>query len=180
VVVGRFCSSTLLLISLAGFQACQRGEPKKDSGNPLQSAPGALDNIDQYVNEAPLFPSSGPLATLRKIAPLKHETVAYQDNPYVEGAKLEFRTLDFEGLTLYGVVDGGELAPISITITNSKWGLREGLNVGVSFDKVLAVLGPKSLSEKGQVKSFAGEAQTVDFTVVQNKITKIQLFYYFD
>ena len=136
--------------------------------------------IDQFVYDAPLFIKDKSLIALRKLDQLKDERVKKESNPHIPGKIIEYRTLLFEGLKIYGSVhEQKELWPIQITVTDSRWKILNKLNVGSSVEQIEQVLG-KPTKEYSNIKQYCGETECVDFYIKDAKIIKVELNYYLD
>ena len=139
--------------------------------------------IDKFVWEAPLFIKDKSLTALRKLAPLKFEEVYEKPNPHVPGENIEYKGLDFDGLSIFGEVKNqSELAPIHIIITDKRWQILKELNVGTNIERIEQVLG-KATYEYGntkEVKEYKGETNSIIFHTEDTSIKKIELVYYAD
>lgn len=136
--------------------------------------------IDQFVHGAPLFIKDKSLTALRKLDQLKDERVKKESNPHIPEKIIEYRTLFFEGLKIYGAIhEQKELMPIQITVTDSRWKIINKLNVGSSVDQIEQVLG-KPTKEYSNIKQYCGETECVDFYIKDAKIIKMELNYYLD
>jgi len=140
-----------------------------------------LAKVDQFVWNGLLFlKDKSSLKDVRKLARLQREETKTVVNKHAPRETYEFKTLIFEGLTLYGfVTPKQELGLTRVIITNPRWKIREGLDVGTSADRIERVLGtPK---EKGaEFLKYEGETEQVHFYVQKNRITKVEFFHYFD
>ena len=133
--------------------------------------------IDKFVDEAPLFIEEKSLIALRKLAPLKFEGVEKIPNQLILSEPLEYKTLEFDGLSIFGLVQNqSELPTPLITITDEKWKILNGLNVGTDIERVEQVLG-KATYAYGDIKEYCGETHCVLFHTKGIKIIKIVLFY---
>ena len=136
--------------------------------------------IDKFVHDAPVFLKDTSLKALRKLNSLKGESVTDSPNPHVAGEKIEFRTLTYNGLTIYGrVLNKSKLSPIQITVTDSRWKILNNLNVGTSSERIEQKLGIPTKEYSG-VKQYCGETECVNFHAKERKITKVELNYYSD
>jgi len=136
--------------------------------------------IDKFVHEAPLFIKDKSLSSLRKLAPLKFEGVDKIPNSHVPGENLEYKTLEFDGLSIFGLVKKQrELSLNHIIVTDEKWKILEGLNVGINVNRVAQVLG-KPTYEYDNIKEYCGETECVRFFAKETKIIKVDFIYYSD
>lgn len=138
-----------------------------------------LAQVDRFAWTGPLFLKDHRLATLRTLAPLLGEDRVSRQNPHDPKLTDWFETLKYEGLTVYGSVQRGELRPIQVSITSAKWAIRRNLNVGAKESALKSVLGEPS-EIKGAVLSYRGETEQIDFHVEYGKIQKIVFTYYAD
>jgi hypothetical protein len=100
------------------------------------------EKIDHYVLNAPLFPKDSSLNTAKALGVLQHEDIKKAPSQHIVGEVVEYRTLVFDGLELYGrIKQGTEFLPIRITITRYTWKLRDGLDVGAASDHIQEILG---------------------------------------
>jgi hypothetical protein len=139
-----------------------------------------LEKIDQFVWNAPLFlnKNASSLQTARSVGKLQHEEIKKEPNQYIPDEVLEYRTLKFDGLVIYGRVEKGtEFLPITITISKDTWRVRDNLNVGTSTDHIREILG-SPMKITGDYWEFQGESERVRFFVNGKTITKIELIYY--
>jgi len=136
--------------------------------------------IDRFAWDGPLFLKDKSLPALRRLGQLKAESVQKAANRHNPAQTDEFRTLRFDGLEIYGFVGASqELWPIHVTITDVHWKVLHGLDVGAPSERVLNVLGqPKEMT--GNIMTYQGETERVDFHVSKNRITKIEFHYYLD
>ena len=89
-------------------------------------------------------------------------------------------TLQFDGLEIYGYLNSpNELSLIHVTITSPKWEILYGLNVGSYASRISQYLG-SPIDEKKSIKSYCGESERVEFSTENNRISKVELFYYMD
>lgn len=136
--------------------------------------------IDKFVHDAPLFLKDTSLHVLRKLDHLKNESIIDKENPHITGEKLEFRTLTFNGLTIYGrVLNKSELRPIIIRVTDPCWKIFYGLNVGTNSDRIEQKLGTPT-KEYSYVKQYCGETECVNFHTKSSEIIEVELIYYED
>jgi hypothetical protein len=136
--------------------------------------------IDRFVYDAPLFIRGKSLPALRKLGPLKKERIDRRPNPHDPGKMLEYRTLTFKGLTVRGFVnDQNELAIIQISVTDSRWKILHGLNVGSPAAGIGKVLG-KATREEKNTREYCGETECVDFNVKKGRIAEVVFNYYSD
>jgi hypothetical protein len=136
--------------------------------------------IDRFVYDAPLFIRGKSLPALRKLGPLKKERVDRRPNPHDPLKTIEYRTLEFKGLTLIGfVLDHNNLEIIQITVTDSRWKIRDGLNVGSPAAGIEKILG-KPTGEDKNAREYCGETECVVFGMKKGRIAKIELNYYSD
>jgi hypothetical protein len=121
--------------------------------------------VDEFAWHAPLFIHSELLEDLRSLGPLLHEDVATMPNTHDPNQLEEFRTLVFDGLELYGwVAPAGSFKPIRAVVTNSRWRIGDGLDVGTTAARIETVLGP--LTEvSDSVFRYEGETERVNFHV---------------
>ena len=125
-----------------------------------------------------MFLKDSSLKTAKALGVLQHEDIKKEPNQYIPGEILEYRTLVYDGLVLYGRVDKGtDFLPITITITKEIWKLRDGLNVGAASGHIREILGaPMKISHN--IWEYQGESEQVHFHVKGKTITKIELIYY--
>jgi len=139
-----------------------------------------IARIDQFVGSAPLFIKNKSLPEIRAIGALINEIMVTEPSKYYPGRFVEYRTLQFDGLVIYGrVSSSGEFGPITITISKSQWHILYGLDVGVSVEKVRATLGPPTKQAQGAYE-YCGETECAQFLVDRDKVTQIELRYYAD
>lgn len=133
--------------------------------------------VDQYLRQTPAFLHDRSLAALRALGPLQHEHTRTLTDPYDPIRVNEYRTLVFEGLTIDGlVVSGQDLWPTRVTVTTAGWEMPERLNVGSAIEHVVAVLGAPSGSTPA-VLAYPGASESVNFSVHNDRIIRIELIY---
>jgi hypothetical protein len=176
----------ILAVFIMAIQGCDQVKQKQQSTESadFQKWAEIAKKIDEFVYQGPLFlgqnSSRKSLSEIRQLGEIKNESVKYANNPHVEGEKIEFRTFVFEGLVLYGVVDKQNFYAITIIITNPKWKILYDLNVESPASRVPAALGQPPRPMQGPVERFSGQTESVDFTIDNGKIAKIEFNYYFD
>lgn len=136
--------------------------------------------IDKFVYDAPVFIKDRSLITLKKLGKFKKERIEKQQNPHDSTKTIEYRTLTFKGLIISGFIqDQNKFAIIQIIVTDSRWKILNGLNVGSSRERIIKVLGNPS-NEEDNIIEYSGETESVNFQIKKNKIIKIELNYYSD
>src|SRR5512133_827181 len=167
------------MTSLISAFGCKRSEEKKRMAMvaKAEESSAVFEKIDQFVYDGPLFLKDKTLAQERQLGVLKNEKVTFEANPHVDDAKIEFRTLQFDGLEVSGIVDKESFSAISVTVTDPRWQILHDLNVGSPAARVPQVLGQPPRSMNGPVEEFTGLTETVKFTVSQGKISKIDFIY---
>lgn len=136
--------------------------------------------IDKFVSNGPVFLKGKNLGQMRALAPLRNEKVEEVPNPHVPGRTVEFRTLTFDGLVIYGdVPKQNTLAPIRVVVTSAAWKIEWGLSVGAPIAKVGEVLGEPS-EARGDTVRYCGETDCVTFAYANGRVLKIEFNYYAD
>jgi hypothetical protein len=136
--------------------------------------------IDKFVEEGPQFIGKKTLSELRKLGVLKHEKVEKSPNSYIPGKIIEYRTLVFDGLEIYGDTPRPQkLVPIRVIVTDSKWPIQNGLSVGSPEARVIEALGKPNKIHNGSLE-YCGETDRVYFFTVNGKVTKIEFSFYAD
>ncbi len=136
--------------------------------------------IDRFVDEGPQFLGKKTLPELRKLGVLKREKVEKSPNPHIPGKVVEYRTLVFDGLEIYGDVhEPQKLAPIRVVVTSSKWQIQNGLSVGSPETSVTEALGKPNKVHGGSLE-YCGETDCVYFFTAKGKVTKIEFSFYAD
>jgi hypothetical protein len=136
--------------------------------------------IDKFVYNAPLFINDRSLKALKKLGKFKNEHIDKQQNPHDSTKIIEYRTLTFKGLIISGFIqDQIKLSIIQIIVTDSRWKILNGLNVGSSSERINKVLGEPTTDENN-IKEYCGETECVNFQIKKNKIIKVELNYYSD
>jgi hypothetical protein len=167
----------LLVVAIAGSAVAAYG----NGARPRLSADDRLRRIDEFVWEGALFMKGHrTLPQVRRLPTFRDEKIQKAANPHVNGQTDEYRTLRYEGLEVYGLVTPSlEFRPIRMSITTSRWKIRDGLVVGTSPARIARVLGPPTV-HTGSVVQYQGETERVSFHVENGIITKIEFLHYAD
>lgn len=149
--------------------------------------------IEQFIYEGPLFLQDNSVTAIRNLGEKNElvETDIHSDDPsqygHIQGSKIwkwdGLEIIGFEFEESYGrILDPSEVIskkvrPELITITSPRWKLLNGLEVEMSADRVIEVLGQPQRRE-GDALIFGGDPSEVTFYINENKITKIIFWYY--
>lgn len=137
-----------------------------------------MEMIDRFVSEGAQFLGKKTLPNLRKLGVLKHEKVEKSPNPHMPGKVIEYRTLVFDGLEIYGdIPEPQKLAPIRVVVTSSKWEIQKGLSVGSPISRVTETLGQPNKTNGGTLE-YCGETDCVYFSATKGKVSKIEFSFY--
>src|SRR6266566_5077132 len=112
------------------------------SAEPVETQLARMAKIDRFVLDGELFLKDKSLSAIRKLEPPKKESVKKESNPYDAAQSYEYRTFRFEGLEIYGLVrPSDQFWPVHVTVTDARWKILNGLDVGTSATKIAEVLG---------------------------------------
>jgi hypothetical protein len=144
----------------------------------LTALPALGADIDRFVRSGPLFLSDTSLAAVRELGTLRSESVKRLVDPYDPLRVDEFRTLVFDGLEIYGLVDARQVVwPMRVTVTQPQWKIRDDLGVGTSVERLVAVLGAPA-ERTAEVLLYRGQAEYVNFFARGERIERIEFIYY--
>ena len=136
--------------------------------------------IDEYIFNAPIFMKGKTLSEIRNIGKLKREYSEKKQNPHDASLIDTFVTLQFEGLEIYGYLKKQDILwPIRIIITEPKWKISNGLDVGTPSLNILKLLGSPTLKTDNKIE-YCGETDCVYFYEDKKIISKIEFHYYLD
>lgn len=135
--------------------------------------------IDEFVwNALTDLPDGAPLAKARALGKPPVERGRQLDNEYEPGQKIEERTLVYDGLEVTGqVTASGKFRLWHAKVTKAGWRVRDGLGVGASVEALARVLGCAN-AQSGDVLTYSGETENVQFTVRDGRIAGVELFVY--
>jgi len=149
------------------------------AAEPYEAQFSRMEMIDKFVYEGPQFIGTKTLPELRKLGVL-HEKVEKSPNPHISDKVIEYRTLTFDGLEIYGDIPKPQkLAPIKVTVTSPKWKIQKGLSVGSPVTRITETLGRPNKTNDGSLE-YCGETECVYFFTSNGKISKIEFRYYAD
>jgi hypothetical protein len=152
--------------------------PADPAGNEITTA----DKIDQFIQDAPLFLKDKTMSGIRKLGKIVKEDTKKEPNPYIQGVTMLIKEFHFEGLQIVGVIvdskkEDDPMLLNSIVVTHPQWKILNGLDVGVTVEKIEQVLGvPSEKSEKAI--SYNGAGNHIYFHLKQGKVEKIAISYY--
>lgn len=138
------------------------------------------DLIERFMKEAPTFlKGRDSLEKLRNLDQLKADKVEREVHPDIPDGVIEYHTLEFKGLEIYGRIDNKKgFWPITVTVSSPKWKIEPGLSVGSQPDHVERVLGQPTVKSRG-ILEYHGVVSRVHFYTSEKSITKV-VFHYYD
>ena len=162
--------SLMVLIQLAPLSA---GAPPIHQSNENQE-------IDIFVDDAPVFMKGKSFQEIKNLGKLRHEAIDKIPNKHNPQNSDTFVTLQYDGLEIYGYLKTqNELWPIHIVVTKPQWKINDGLCVGAPVSLIEKVLGKPIEKEKNIVK-YCGETDCIHFYISKEAISKVEFYYYFD
>jgi hypothetical protein len=139
--------------------------------------------VDVFIDQTlPFIKEKKGLKSIREIGKLLHDETKKTNNPYDVERQIEFHTLKFDGLEIYGNLlpnSHDTFFPIRVTIYNKNWKIYKGLSVGTPAEAINHVLGAPNRN-KGKNIEYCGETDCVVFTIMGGKIEKIEFIFYAD
>lgn len=149
-----------------------------ETADPIQARMERMELIDRFVYDGPLFLKDKSLPALRKLGRLQNEKMEKHPNRYIPGQAVEYITLTYDGLEIYGDVrERNRLAPILVVVTGSTWNIKHNLSVGAPMSRVIKALG-EPINTNNHALRYCGETECVSFMVKDGKISKIEFDYY--
>jgi hypothetical protein len=171
----------LTTASVRALPSAPPGPADPGSCPPLQpGSPLADPNlVDQFVwNALPDLPDGTSLTKARALGQITAERVRRLDNEYDPGQQIEERTLVYAGLEVTGQVTPDQTLRLwHAKITKPGWKVRDGLGVGASVEELARVLGCAN-RRAGDVLTYSGETESVQFTIRDGRIAAVELFHY--
>lgn len=147
-----------------------------------QRDPKSYETINEFVTRGWAFELGTSLTDLKAAGKVQREVVSTVKNAHVKNQIDEVRELYYDGLYIKAYFPAGDLKRFllqEVQITNPRFGVKHGLNVGASVAELKAVLGePDEI--KGDVYSYSGETDTVRFVIHNGVITKVKWELYLD
>ena len=161
---------------------CKAKRPSQSPNSPASKSEGDLiARVDSWVWDAALFARDKSLVDLRKLAPVIREASFTRTEKSDEGERvIVLRTLQYDGLEITGVVDGDKFILDGIVITNPRWQVPNGLNVGTPGNQVPPVFGLPPRDLKSPDELFSGLACSVSFRTNAGRISRVSYAFFSD
>ena len=140
------------------------------------------DTVTDFAAEGWAFRLGTSLAELKAVGRVRREVVSTVKNRHVQNQVDEVRDLYYDGLYVsayFPAKDHKHLLLQTVEITSPRFAIKHGLNVGASLAQLKAALGEPDAVEK-DVYAYAGEGNTVYFTIKNGVITKVRWALYLD
>jgi hypothetical protein len=140
------------------------------------------ERVNDFTVEGWDFKLGKSLKDLRAIGKVLRETATTVDNPHSQNQKDEIRELLFDGLRIVAYFPGKDhqrLLLQEVEISDHKFKIKHGLDVGVSTSKVTGVLG-KPTEAKVDVHIYRGETDAVYFHFKKGAVVRVRWELYID
>jgi hypothetical protein len=139
-----------------------------------------MAKIDRFAWDGPLFlPRDADAPQIRALARVVREK---SGTGVVNQVPVRYTTLTFEGGLVVTYRTFGAPAQsqvIDLTISCSRWAVKDGLGVGAPATRVVQTLGAVRRTRDGWLK-YSGETEHVDFLINQDRVSKVVFTYYAD
>lgn len=148
---------------------------------PINTQFERMAQIDQFVWEGLPFLPKKTASKLRQLGHIVRDVSNTETNAYF-GDAITYKTITFSnGLEVYFRTFGSppELQYIRITVTSSRWPVKDGLIVGSPRARILEKLGLPSEEGDGWI-SYSGETEQVTFALKSKRVSKIIFDFYTD
>ncbi len=75
---------------------------------------------------------------------------------------------------------GGKLFPIKIEIINNDWLIKNGIQIGDTYEKVVSILGNRQVTKTPDSLTYYNESDAVKLSFNNEKLEKISWYLYVD
>jgi len=151
-------------------------------GLTAQRDPKSYEAINEFASRGWAFDLGTSLMDLKAVGNVQREVVLAVKNRHDENQIDEVRELYYDGLYIqayFPAKDHNRFLLQEVEISDPRFRIRHGLNVGASVTELHRVLGqPDEI--KGDVHSYSGETDTVRFVIKNGVITKVKWELYVD
>ncbi len=140
------------------------------------------EKVNNFTVEGWDFKLGKSLQDLRAIGKVLREITASVDNPHNQNQKDEIRELFFDGLRIvayFPAKDHDRILLQEVEVSNGRFKIKYGLDIGVSTSKVKGVLGEPS-EAKADVYIYRGDTNAVYFYVKKGAVVRVRWELYVD